>query len=149
GAAAAALAALGVGVCVTVPETAPTGGPAGGDVPLVRDYPLSRLYRALDLVLSASARHPSHELLRPRVSSLVVPNPAPALDDQDGRGRYAADHGWAHTLPALSVGEAQPLLADLLADGAAMAARAQAADPGNGAPEAARLLLDLATGETR
>lgn len=149
GAAAAALAALGVGVCVTVPEIAASGGPAGGDVHLVRDYPLSRRYRAFDLVISASGYNSFHELLRLGVPSLFVPNTATSLDDQAGRARYAADHGWAHTLPALSVDEAQPLLADLLANGAQMAARAQAADPGNGAPEAARLLLDLATGETR
>ncbi len=148
GAAAAALTRLGVGVCVTVPEIAAGGGPAGGDVHLVRDYPLSRRYRAFDLVISASGYNSFHELLRLGVPALFVPNTATSLDDQDARARYAADHGWAHTLPALTVQEAEPLLADLLENGAVMAARAQAADPGNGAQDAARLLLTAAEGET-
>lgn len=58
GAAAAALASLGVGVCVTVPEIAAAGGRAGGDVHMVRDYPLSRRYWAFDVVISASGSAP-------------------------------------------------------------------------------------------
>ena len=147
GAAAAALAELGVGVCVTVPEIAAAGGSVAGDVHLVRDYPLSRRYRAFDLVISASGYNSFHELLRLGLPALFVPNTATALDDQEARARFAADRGWAHTLPHLTPETAAPLLADLLADGAAMASRAQAADPGNGAVDAARLLLTLAKGD--
>lgn len=149
GAAAAALAELGVGVCVTVPEIAAAGTRAAGDVHLVRDYPLSRRYRAFDLVISAAGYNSFHELLRLGLPALFVPNAATALDDQEARARFAADRGWAHTLPRLTPETAAPLLADLLARGAEMAARAQAADPGNGAVEAARLLLALAKGDPR
>src|SRR5690625_4972812 len=81
GAAAAALARLGVGVCVTVPEIAASGGPAGGDVHLVRDYPLSRHYRAFDVGVIAAGYNSFHDLLRVGVPALVVPTTHTSLGD--------------------------------------------------------------------
>ncbi|MEE6289018.1 glycosyltransferase [Georgenia sp. MJ173] len=147
GAAAAALERLGVGVCVTVPGIAADAGHGGAGVHLVRDYPLSRRYRAFDVVISASGYNSFHELLRLGVPSLFVPNTATKLDDQEGRARFAVDQGWAHQLPALTVETASPLLEDLLTRGTSMVAGAQAADPGNGATEAAGILVRLANGE--
>lgn len=144
GAAVAALTRLGVGCCVTVPEIAGAGRAAGENLHLVRDYPLSRRYAAFDVVVSASGYNSFHELLRLGVPSLFVPNTSTSLDDQLARARYAADQGWAHQVPHLSVRSATPLLEDLLARGSQLAASAQAADPGNGAPEAAAFLTRVA-----
>ena len=143
GAAVSALTDLGVGVCVTVPEIAGSAAP-GTDVHLVRDYPLSRRYAAFDVVLSAAGYNSFHELLRMGAPTLFVPNTATSLDDQGARARYAADQGWAHTLPRLTVEAATPLLEELLANGADLADRARRADPGNGAGPAARFLTELA-----
>jgi len=144
GAAIHALTGLGVGVCVTVPDIATAGAAAGEDIHLVRDYPLSRRYAAFDVVVSAAGYNSFHELLRMGVPSLFVPNTETSLDDQEARARFAADHGWAHQLPQLSVETATPLLEDLLERGHSMAELAQAADPGNGALAAAQFLTEQA-----
>lgn len=144
GAAAVALGSLGVGVCVTVPEIARSGAKAGSDVHLVRHYPLSEHYAAFDLVISACGYNSFHELLRFGVPTLFVPNRDTMLDDQEGRARYAADQGWAHQAESLVTTDGAALMADLLERGRGMAAVAQRADPGNGATDAARYLVDLA-----
>jgi predicted glycosyltransferase len=148
GAAIHALAGLGVGVCVTVPGIAVAGAAAGEDIHLVRDYPLARRFAAFDVVVSATGYNSFHELLRMGVPSLFVPNSSTSLDDQEARARFAADHGWAHQLPHLTVATTTPLLEDLLANGSGMAARAQAADPGNGALAAAQFLTEVAGGRS-
>ena len=149
GAAVAALDALGVGVCVTVPEIASARHISGQRVHLVRSYPLSRHYAAFDLVISAAGYNSFHELLRLGVPTLFVPNTATQLDDQEARTQFAADRGWAHQLPALTVETATPLLDDLLRNGSSMVAAAQRADPGNGAVPAAAFLLQLMTEAAR
>ncbi len=148
GAAVAALSGLGVGVCVTVPEIASAGAAVGEDLHLVRDYPLSRNYAAFDVVISAAGYNSFHELLRMGVPTLFVPNTQTSLDDQEARARFAADQGWAHELPQLSVQTATPLLADLLERGPQMARLAQQADPGNGASAAAQFLIEQAGGRS-
>ncbi|QDO90154.1 UDP-N-acetylglucosamine--LPS N-acetylglucosamine transferase [Ornithinimicrobium ciconiae] len=146
GAAIHALSELGVGVCVTVPDIASAGAAAGEDIHLVRDYPLSQRYAAFDVVISASGYNSFHELLRMGVPTLFVPNTSTSLDDQEARARFAAEQGWAHLQPQLSVITATPLLEDLLTNGRGMAELATAADPGNGAREAATFLTDVAGG---
>lgn len=148
GAAVHALTGLGVGVCVTVPDIASAGAAAGEDIHLVRDYPLSRRYAAFDVVISAAGYNSFHELLRMGVPTLFVPNTETSLDDQEARARFAADHGWAHQLPQLSVPTATPLLEELLDRGNEMAAGAQQADPGNGAGAAAAFLTEQAGGRS-
>lgn len=148
GAAVQALSGLGVGVCVTVPGIASAGAAAGEDIHLVRDYPLARRYAAFDVVISAAGYNSFHELLRMGVPTLFVPNTETSLDDQEARARFAADRGWAHQLPQLSVETATPLLTELLERGAEMAALAQQADPGNGAAAAAQFLIEQAGGRS-
>lgn len=145
GAAVTALRRLRVGVCVTRPEIAVSAAAAGQDVHVVSDYPLSRRYAAFDVVVSASGYNSFHELLRLGVPSLFVPNPDTMLDDQDARARFAADRGWGHRLASGGLTETEPLLADLLARGRSMVAGVQ--DDGNGAVEAARHIVRVATGE--
>jgi UDP:flavonoid glycosyltransferase YjiC (YdhE family) len=143
GAAIAALRELGVGVCLTRPPISAAGRSAV-DVHFIQDYPLARRYSAFDVVISASGYNSFHELLRLGVPSLFVPNADTLLDDQVARARYAADQGWAYQLPSITVEAVTPMLEDLLVNGRAMVAGAVAADPGNGAPAAAQLLLDIA-----
>ncbi|WP_203453395.1 glycosyltransferase [Jiangella aurantiaca] len=143
GAVVAALRDLGVEVCVTQPEIAAGQGRLD-DVHVVRDFPLSRRYRAFDLAVSATGYNSFHELLRFGVPTLFVPNRSTALDDQEARSRYAAAQGWAHTLEVVTVDQATPLLADLLERGEPMVKHVSDADPGNGAVEAARILTGLA-----
>ncbi|MDT0202925.1 glycosyltransferase [Nocardioides sp. AE5] len=148
GAATAALGSLGVGVCLT--QTAIASTPVStAQVHLVKDYPLSRRYAAFDVVVSATGYNSFHELMRMGVPSLLVPNTATALDDTEARARYAADQGWAFSVDKVTVDGATPLLEKLLTDGPQMVAGAQAADPGNGAVEAARLILSLAERTSR
>ncbi len=148
GAAVAALRSLGVGACVTRSQIgAGTSIPDG--VHTVSHFPLSRHYRAFDLAVSATGYNSFHELLRFGVPSLFVPNTSTALDDTAARSRHAAAQGWAHELSALTEATARPVLEDLLERGTDMVARAQAADPGNGAGAAADHLLALAQEATR
>lgn len=143
GRAAVELSKLGVGVCVTVPEIAASSGTSGLDVHLVRDYPLSRRFAAFDLMISASGYNSFHEAMRFGVPSLFVPNAATSLDDQVARAQYAEDQGWAHSLASLGDKRTAAVIDDLLTRGHEMAARAQVADPGNGAVEAAELIRGL------
>lgn len=141
GAAAAALEKLGVAVCVTVPKIASDRSHASAELHVVNDYPLSANYRAFDIAISATGYNSFHELLRFGVPTLFVPNTSTQLDDQEARARYAADQGWAHQLPKLTIETALPLLQDLIDHGDAMVLRAQNADPGNGARQAAELIV--------
>jgi hypothetical protein len=141
-----ALRNLGVEVCVTRPQIAQsTGGPSG--VHVVTDFPLSQRLHAFDLAVSAAGYNSFHELLRFGVPTLLIPNTATALDDQESRARFAAQHRLAHSLSEVTVEAAMPLLGDLLEHGAAMAARVAALDPGNGAVEGADLLRRMVEDE--
>ena len=139
GAAAAALTARGVGVCVTAPAIAERA--YAGDVHLVRHFPLSEHYRAFDLVVAAAGYNSFHESLRLGVPTLLVPNRQTSLDDQEARAREAARRGWALSAPTLTGGAAGPLVDELLARGGDLAAAALQADPGNGAQAAADHIL--------
>lgn len=144
GAAVAALRSLGVGVCLTQTQIATSAAIPDG-VHTIRHFPLSRHFRAFDLAVSATGYNSFHELLRFGVPTLFVPNTSTALDDTEARSRWAAQQDWSHQLPRLTPETARPLLADLLERGPEMAARAVAADPGNGAPAVAALLTRLAS----
>lgn len=143
GAAAAALQAHGVGVCVTAPSIAERAY-AGAEVHLVRHFPLSEHFVAFDAVVAAAGYNSFHEALRLGVPALFVPNRATSLDDQAGRAGYAAARGWALSADTLTGGRAPALVEQLLTEGAAMAARALAADPGNGAEAAAQEIVRVA-----
>jgi UDP:flavonoid glycosyltransferase YjiC (YdhE family) len=138
-----ALRRLGVGICVAQAEIARSVR-TRADVHVVREFPLSRLYRAFDLAVSAAGYNSFHELLRFGLPTLFVPKLTTALDDQQGRARFAADRGLAHVLEQVSVDAATPLLCDLLERGHAMVARVSSVDRGNGASAAAVHLRKLA-----
>lgn len=145
GAAAAALRAQGVGVCVTAPSIADRAY-AGSDVHLVRHFPLSEHFAAFDCAVAAAGYNSFHESLRLGVPTLFVPNQHTSLDDQEARARYAAERGWALSAPTLTGGRADRLVAELLERGPELAGRARADDPGNGAAAAAEAILRVAGG---
>jgi UDP:flavonoid glycosyltransferase YjiC (YdhE family) len=143
GATVAALRWLGVEICVTQTPIADADR-ARSDVHVVREFPLSRRFRAFDLAVSASGYNSFHELLRFGIPTLFIPNQDTALDDQLARAEFAADRGLAHMLGRIRVDEAIPLLADLLDRGQAMVANVASVDRGNGAVAAAAHMRTLA-----
>jgi glycosyltransferase involved in cell wall biosynthesis len=148
GAVVAALRALGVEICVTHAEIAESDR-TPADVHVVREFPLSRRFAAFDLAVSASGYNSFHELLRFGIPTLFIPNPDTALDDQEARARFAADHGLAQMLQNVTVDTATPLLCDLLERGQAMVANVPSVDRGNGAATAAAYLRELAEAGAR
>lgn len=143
GAAASALQADGVGVCVTAPSIAERAY-AGSDVHLVRHFPLSEHLAAFDYAVAAAGYNSFHETLRLGVPTLFVPNRQTSLDDQAARSRHAAQRGWALSADTLTGGRGRGLVGELLDRGPELAARAMAADPGNGAGGAAEEILRVA-----
>ena len=143
GAVVAALRRLSVEICVTQAEIAASDRTMAG-VHSVREFPLSRRFRAFDLAVSAAGYNSFHELMRFGVPTLFIPNQDTALDDQQGRARFASDRGLAHMLRRVSVKATTALLDDLLNRGQAMVANVPAVDRGNGAAGAAVHLRTLA-----
>ena len=143
GAVVAALQRLDVQVCVTQTEIAESNR-TSASVHVVRDFPLSRRFRAFDLAVSAAGYNSFHELLRFGIPTLFIPNQDTALDDQQGRAQFAADRGLAHLLGGVSVSGATLLLRDLLEHGQQMVANVSSVDRGNGASAAALHLHKLA-----
>ena len=139
----AALRRLGVEICVTQAEIAASDRSLAG-VHVVREFPLSRRFRAFDLAVSAAGYNSFHELLRFGIPTLFIPNQDTALDDQQGRARFASDKGLAHTLGRVNVEVTTVLADDLLNRGQAMVAKVPAVDQGNGAASAAAHLRRLA-----
>ncbi|QBF47272.1 glycosyltransferase [Janibacter limosus] len=142
GAVVAGLSDLGVGACVTQAEIAGQAG-TSLDVHHVRDFPISRRFAAFDLAVSAAGYNSFHENLRLGLPSLFVPNTHTNLDDQETRVEHAVRSGWALGATDLASSSTGSLLADLLERGPQMAALARAADPGNGAPQAAAVIREL------
>lgn len=141
GAAAAALRHTGCAVAVT--QVAIAADAVEGDVHAVRAYPLAPCFSAFDVVVAAAGYNSFHELLRLGIPTAFVPNRQTSVDDQDARARYAEDQGWAVRLDHVSVDSVTAALWRLLEHGADMAARAVAADPGNGAGPAAERLVEV------
>lgn len=145
GAAVRALAARGVGVCVTQAGIAEQAA-GRDDVHLVRHFPISEHLAAFDVAVAAAGYNSFHEHLRLGLPTLFVPNDATSLDDQVARAEHAAERGWALAARTLTDDRGQAAVDALLERGPALAAAARAADPGNGAGAAAALVASLAEG---
>lgn len=141
GAAAAALRRQGVGVCVTVPAIAERAV-RHDDLHVVSHFPLSEHFAAFDCAVAAAGYNSFHETLRLGVPTLFVPNDHTSLDDQVARADHAAAQGWALSTRTLTDDGADDLVRRLLEDGPQLARAAQEADPGNGAGDAARAVLE-------
>ncbi len=113
-----------------------------GVVP-VSAYPVSRLYRAFDFVISAAGYNSYHELIAYGVPALFVPNTATALDDQVARARYAAEIGVAAYWDGVDTDELDRSLSALLDEAARERMTLRAREHGfeNGAGAAAELVV--------
>jgi len=108
-------------------------------------YPVSRYYRAFDLVISAAGYNSFHELIRFAVPTLFVAMPR-ELDDQAARARWAHRNGVALGCERPSAEDLDELLEEILdpARRAQIAHRAGELRLSNGAEKAARLVSRLA-----
>ncbi|WP_370891877.1 glycosyltransferase [Janibacter sp. GXQ6167] len=148
GAVVAALRDHGVGVCLT--QSALVASASGIDgVHLVRDFPIARRYAAFDIGVTEAGYNAFHEGLRLGLPSLFIPRATTARDDQQARARFAAEAGWSLVADDPSAEEAHSAVAELLERGEDLARAAQAADPGNGAPQAGDFLINLVEGGAR
>ena len=109
-------------------------------------FPISRYYRAFDLVVSAVGYNAFHELLHAGVPSLLVPNENPIMDDQQARALHAERRGFAIAHRTSDVYLLRERLEELLdaAVRARMRRRMARLDPTNGAVAAARFVGELA-----
>ncbi len=142
GAAGTALREQGIGVCVTQPAIA-RRAVDDADVHVVRDFPIARCFAAFDLAFVAGGYNSFHESLRLGLPSAFVPNTDTSLDDQARRTDHAGRQGWAVDLPQVTPAGATEAVRRLVREGAAMAERARAADPGNGAAAAAAVIAEV------
>ncbi len=123
----------------------------GDRVRAVSVYPVSRYFRAVDFAIAASGYNAFHELVQFGVPTAFVPNTSTAMDDQEGRARWAERAG-----VGLAVGEVTYVEVDrvvsVLADPAhraGLAQRCREVARGNGAGEAmaaVERLIGLAVG---
>lgn len=119
-----------------------------GVVRLDATFPMSRYFAAFDIAVAAAGYNAFHELVGFAVPTLFVPM-ARDTDDQAARSRWAARTGVALDV----AGAGDPALEDRLAEladpvRAGELARACArAFPGNGAADAADLVIGMAAGE--
>jgi len=111
-------------------------------------FPMSRYFRAFDMAVAAAGYNAFHELIAFAVPTLFVPMPR-NTDDQAARARWADEAG-----AALAVeGASDPSLAEQLrrladpATGASLAARCGEVFPGNGAGDAASMLIAMLAGQ--
>jgi UDP:flavonoid glycosyltransferase YjiC (YdhE family) len=109
-------------------------------------FPLARHLPAFDAAISAAGYNSYHELLQAGVPTLFVPNENPTMDDQLARARHAERQGLALCLRAHELYRARDRLEQLLdpEEQALLRARMAALDPANGAPDAARIVAEMA-----
>ncbi|HET6468446.1 MAG TPA: glycosyltransferase, partial [Geminicoccaceae bacterium] len=109
-------------------------------------FPLARYLHAFDAAVAAAGYNSYHELLLAAVPTLFVPNENPTMDDQLARARHAERQGLSLCLRASEIYRARARLQELLDpdEQALMRARMAALDPANGAPEAARIVAEMA-----
>jgi hypothetical protein len=116
------------------------------DVRAISEFPLSRYFRAFDLVISAVGYNSFHELLLAGVPTIFVPNEHPQQDDQLARARFVEHQDLG---ACVRVGEVYRLgvcVERLLAPGERrrIAGRCARLDRGNGALEMAGLIEEMA-----
>jgi UDP:flavonoid glycosyltransferase YjiC (YdhE family) len=113
-------------------------------------YPVSRYFRAVDFAVAASGYNAFHELFRFGVPTAFAANTATALDDQEGRARWAERVGAALALTEVTEAEVDRVIG-VLADPARRAALSgRCAELGrpNGAGPAMAAIEAFAAGES-
>jgi UDP:flavonoid glycosyltransferase YjiC (YdhE family) len=119
-----------------------------GVVRLEATFPMSRYFAAFDLAVAAAGYNAFHELVAFAVPTLFVPMPR-NTDDQAARARWAAASGAGLAVAGADDPELGERLAELAdpARAAALAAGCRRADRGNGAADAADLVVRMVAGE--
>lgn len=117
------------------------GGAGSPRVHMLEDvYPLARYLSAFDAAVSAAGYNAVHELLAAQVPTLLVPNTAPATDDQVARAEGAARRGVVLCAQRELAASVQALLGDRETLRSAMAEL----DPPTGGRQIADRVLALA-----
>lgn len=101
------------------------------------------LIGAADMAISAAGYNSFHEILYQSVPSILMPQMAPMMDDQERRARSASDRGLAETVLAHHLFQLEREVAAFLDDGKAAALRAKLQStvlPPRGNAAAARLI---------
>jgi UDP:flavonoid glycosyltransferase YjiC (YdhE family) len=145
---AAALGFLEIHLVVARGPLAPTAPPSRHRTSYVDWYPMMELFAAFDAAISAAGYNAFHELLYCGVPTVFLPQER-GYDDQHRRARAARERGAAEIVEELSPGSLQRALSRVLEASVAreMKQRAQQMVSVNGAENAARAILELASGE--
>jgi UDP:flavonoid glycosyltransferase YjiC (YdhE family) len=119
-----------------------------GVVGLDATFPMSRYFAAFDLAVAAAGYNAFHELIEFGVPTLFVPM-ARDTDDQAARARWAAGAGVALDVADAGDPALEERLAELADPGRAadLARACSRAFPGNGAADAADLVVRMVAGE--
>jgi UDP:flavonoid glycosyltransferase YjiC (YdhE family) len=119
-----------------------------GVVGLDATFPMSRYFAAFDLAVAAAGYNAFHELIAFAVPTLFVPM-ARDTDDQAARARWAAVAGAGLAVDGPGDAALEERLAELADPGRAaeLARDCSRAFPGNGAADAADLVVRMAAGE--
>ena len=80
------------------------------DVTVLKGAPLSLYYHAFDFSIGAAGYNGFHEAINFGLPSILVPNRAPGMDDQEGRAAFAQDAGAAIALHEHEFGELPDIL---------------------------------------
>jgi len=120
----------------------------GGVVGLDATFPMSRYFAAFDIAVAAAGYNAFHELIGFAVPTLFVPM-ARDTDDQAARARWAATAGVALDVAGAGDPALEDRLAELVDPGRAdgLAGACSRAFPGNGAADAADLVVRMVAGE--
>jgi hypothetical protein len=111
-------------------------------IKLAAVYPIARLYRAFDFVISAAGYNSFHELISFQIPAAFLPVLKPT-DDQAARARYAEEQGVGIEVGLDTTRAIQTLLDE--GERARMARRARELSFPNGAREAAEEIARLAS----
>lgn len=121
--------------------------PAG--VRAVREFPLARLYRAFDFVISAAGYNSFHELISLGIPSVFLPNLHTRLDDQLARARFAHAAGIAICVETVDEASIRSAVHSMLDPKFRKEMREELSGwaSARGASQAASIIDSLATGE--
>ena len=120
-----------------------------GDVIRLRaTFPMSRYFAAVDLAVAAAGYNAFHELIDFAVPTLFVPM-SRDTDDQAARARWAAEAGAGLAVAGADDATLEERLGELAdpARAAELAAGCERVFPGNGAADAADLVVRMLAGE--
>ena len=111
----------------------------------LKRYPIGRLLKAFDFVVSAAGYNGFHEILLAGIPAIFIPNENPIMDEQLTRAQYAERNGLGLCLRTREVYRVRPYLDRMLDPGFRAEIRTNTAKLNrcNGAVEAAKFIEEL------